>query len=237
MAIIYSGTVKVYSTHNGGVNWSISDAGLLSITKTSTGDQYDGYFFDGKLGTTLSLTSTMISKVKNITFGSGTILYINSNFLDYRQFTNLESITLQAGFATVSGKSLSLNLSNCFNGCAKLKSVTFPSGFASCSITKTSSMFYGCSALTSVNLSNVKLQTVTDAGGMFYNCALLTSVTFGNNSPFSSTTSMQSMFLYCKSLTTINGLSYIQTSNVTNMKYMFVSAGVLKLERSISSSL
>ena len=60
------------------------------------------------------------------------------------------------------------------------------------------SMFYQCTALTTVPLFN--LSSVTDAYAMFYQCNGLTTVPLFN---LSKCTSTQSMFSGCSSLTTV----------------------------------
>ena len=223
MATIYSGTTYLYTSSGGGVSWTISDAGVLNINRTNvSGGSYNGYFWDGTLSSNLSLTDTMISKVKSIVFGSGTVLYLNGNNLFLNKFTNLESVTLSTLFAqSNNSKGTKLNLATCFKGLSKLKTISFPSSWSNISITNAFSMFDGCTSITSINLSNLNLQDVSDASCMFRNCVSLTSVSFRNNQPFKNTTTMYSMFQHCKNLTTINGFSYIQTSNVTSMGCMF----------------
>jgi surface protein len=61
-------------------------------------------------------------------------------------------------------------------------------------ITNTNYMFYDCSSLINLNLSNFNTTNVTDMSGMFYGC---------------------------ESLTNLN-LSNFNTTNVTNMSYMFL---------------
>ena len=43
-----------------------------------------------------------------------------------------------------------------------------------------SSMFYSCSNLTSLDVSNFDTSKVTDMGGMFYSCSNLTSLDVSN---------------------------------------------------------
>ena len=48
-------------------------------------------------------------------------------------------------------------------------------------ITSMSGMFYGCSSLTSLDLSNFDTSAVTDMGYMFHNCTSLTNLILGSN--------------------------------------------------------
>ena len=75
------------------------------------------------------------------------------------------------------------------------------------------SMFWGCSALTSV--PDMDTSQVTDMNYMFASCSTLTSVP---DMDTSSVTNMSSMFSYCSSLTHAPDMD---TSQVTSMSYMF----------------
>ena len=87
------------------------------------------------------------------------------------------------------------------------------------SLTDMNSMFYGCSKLTKLDLSNLDTSNVTDMGSMFSNCSKLTSLDVSNFDT-SNVTDMSNMFKYCSELTSLD-VSNFDTSNVTNMKYLF----------------
>lgn len=80
-------------------------------------------------------------------------------------------------------------------------------------------MFWGCSSLTSLDLSCLDTSLVTDLSGMFGECGKLTSLNIGNFNT-SNATNMQDMFAGCTTLTKLD-LSNFNTSNVTNMSMMF----------------
>ena len=80
-------------------------------------------------------------------------------------------------------------------------------------------MFYGCSSLTSLDLSNFNTEQVTDMSWMFYDCSSLKSLDFSNFNT-KQVTDMSSMFSACSSLTSLN-LANFNTEQVTNMSYMF----------------
>ena len=88
-----------------------------------------------------------------------------------------------------------------------------------------SSMFYDCSALTSLNLSSFNTAKVTNMASMFSYCKSLTSL---NLSSFNTAkvTNMASMFSYCESLTSLN-LSSFNTANVEDMEDMFYGCSSL----------
>lgn len=80
-------------------------------------------------------------------------------------------------------------------------------------------MFYGCSALTSLNLSSFDTSAVTDMSGMFSQCKSLASLNLSSFNT-SKVTSMNTMFSGCSALTLLN-LASFDTSALTDMSYMF----------------
>ena len=96
-------------------------------------------------------------------------------------------------------------------------------------VTNMYNMFYECSKLTSLDLSNFDTSKVTDMSYMFSDDSGLTSL---NLSSFdtSNVTNMDSMFYACKGLTSLD-LSGLDTSNVTNMSSMFGYCNALKTIR------
>ena len=82
-----------------------------------------------------------------------------------------------------------------------------------------SGMFYGCSGLTSLDVSNFNTQNVTDMRVMFYGCSGLTSLDVSNFNT-QNVTDMRAMFRYCSGLTSLD-VSHFDTQNVTDMRAMF----------------
>ncbi len=80
-------------------------------------------------------------------------------------------------------------------------------------------MFYGCSNLTSLDLSKFDTSQVTNMSGMFMNCYNLTSLDLSKFDT-SQVTNMSHVFRDCYSLTSLD-LSKYDTSQVTNMSHMF----------------
>ena len=87
-------------------------------------------------------------------------------------------------------------------------------------VTNMSSMFYGCSSLTSVPLLDTS--NVTNMSSMFYGCSSLTSVPLLDTS---NVTNMKSMFYGCSSLTSV---PMFDTSKVTEMHNMFYGCSSLE---------
>jgi len=92
-------------------------------------------------------------------------------------------------------------------------------------VTDMESMFYGCSSLTTLDVSNFNTANVTDMFCMFYGCSSLTTLDVSNFNT-ANVTDMELMFYYCKSLTTLD-LSNFNTANVTYMNSMFGSCSSL----------
>ena len=88
-----------------------------------------------------------------------------------------------------------------------------------------SSMFWGCSALTSLDLKNFNTKNVTDMRGMFSDCATLTSIDLKNINT-QNVTDMSGMFLGCAALTSID-LKNFNTQNVTDITWMFSDCAAL----------
>ena len=79
-------------------------------------------------------------------------------------------------------------------------------------------MFYNCSSLTSLNLSNFNTNNVKDMSYMFSSCSSLTSLNLSNFNT-NNVNNMSYMFYNCSSLTSLN-LSNFNTINIINMIYM-----------------
>ena len=117
-----------------------------------------------------------------------------------------------------------LTTMTCTNSTIK-KMITSVEYLDTSNITTMSSMFNGCSNLTSVDLSNSNTTNVTSMSYMFTSCSALTSLNLSNFDT-SNVTNMRNMFQGCKSLTSLD-LSSFDTSKVTNMYAMFQECGKL----------
>ena len=88
-----------------------------------------------------------------------------------------------------------------------------------------SRMFWGCSALTSLDLKHFNTQNVTNMECMFRQCSALTSLDLKSFNT-QNVTDMSSMFDGCKALTTLD-LQNFNTQNVTDMNWMFFACPAL----------
>ena len=106
-----------------------------------------------------------------------------------------------------------------FYGCKNLTTIEGIEYLNTENVTSMSLMFSGCSALTTLNLSNFDTQSVTNMRGMFYNCHALTTLNVSNFDT-QNVTNMSNMFSVCSALTTLD-VSNFDTKNVTDMSWMF----------------
>jgi surface protein len=101
-----------------------------------------------------------------------------------------------------------------FEYCELLESVTFPESLKN--VEDMDSMFYECSSLQSIDLTNMDLSKVTSVNNMFQSCSKLESVIFPKSGP-QSLQSMSFIINNCSSLTSID-LSMFTLSENTNIK-------------------
>ena len=122
------------------------------------------------------------------------------------------------------------NMGFMFFGCSKLTSLDL-SEWNTENVTSMSRIFGNCSLLTSVgDLSGWDTGKVTHMDYMFYNCSSLTSLDLSEWNT-GNVIYMYSMFDKCSSLTSLD-LSGWNTGNVTNMNYMFSNSSLTKLDLS-----
>ncbi|MCR5390410.1 MAG: BspA family leucine-rich repeat surface protein [Lachnospiraceae bacterium] len=111
------------------------------------------------------------------------------------------------------------SISGWFDNCSNIRSITFDEAFDTSNVKDMGYMFYGCSGLTSLNVSSLDTSNVTDMSGMFQGCSDLTNLDVSGLDT-SNVTDMGSMFQGCSGLTTLD-VSGFDTSNVTDMAIMF----------------
>ena len=150
----------------------------------------------------------------------------NFTYLYYAENGEIKSILFNDGNVdnpnvpnyTISGKPVSYI---CHNVTSK---VVFKD-FDTSAVTDMRSMFYGCSKLTTLDLSSFNTSAVTNMNEMFKYCSKLTTLDLSSFNT-SSVTFMGGMFSQCYVLTTLD-LSSFNTSAVTNMDLMFYDCGNL----------
>ena len=119
-------------------------------------------------------------------------------------------------FSTINGTTKFSNITTIdFNGCINTSKVT-----------RLGWMFYGCSALNSLDLSSFNTANVTDMNRMFFRCHALNSLDLSCFNT-ANVTDMSSMFDTCQALESLN-LSSFNTAKVANMDYMFDTCEALE---------
>ena len=138
-------------------------------------------------------------------------------------FSNCKKLTAITGIINLKTSNVT-NMQDMFYGCSGLTSLDV-SGFKTDNVTSMYNMFSGCSGLTSLDLSNFNTVNVTNMDTMFGGCSGLTSLDLSNFNT-SNVTDMRQMFVYCSGLTSLD-LSNFKTDNVTDMSFMFTGCSGL----------
>ena len=115
-------------------------------------------------------------------------------------------------------------MSSMFYDCSALKSLDL-TNFNTANVTYMYGMFDGCSALESLNLTNFNTAEVTDMRYMFYDCSALTSLDLTNFNT-AKVKYMSNMFKGCSALTSLD-LTNFNTAKVESMENMFNGCSAL----------
>ena len=116
------------------------------------------------------------------------------------------------------------DMSRMFYGCSGLTSLDL-SRFNTQNVTNMGSMFAYCKSLTSLDLSDFNTQSVTNMSGMFWGCSVLPSLDVSHFNT-QNVTSMGGMFQGCSGLTSLDVKNF-NTQNVTDMSGMFAGCSGL----------
>ena len=183
----------------------LNDAGILNQVTIETCGLNDVLAFAWS-----GSSETQTFKINNTTYTANTNPYETTlNDLGINEFTNASSM---------------------FNNKKEIISITSIPDTSN--VTNMDNMFYLCSGLASLDLSNFNTSNVTSMKWMFRYCSGLTSLDLSSFDTSKVTSSMSSMFDSCKNLTSLN-LSGWNTSNITDMNYMFQNcSGLTSLDLS-----
>ena len=116
-------------------------------------------------------------------------------------------------------------MSYIFYSCSSLTSLNL-SNFNISRVSNMNLMFYECSSLTSLNLSSFDTSNVEDMSEMFFGCLSLISLDLSNFET-SNAIYMAEMFYECSSLISLD-LSNFDTSNIENIDYIFYNCEKLE---------
>lgn len=186
----------------GTVTWTIADNGVLSIRPTSgNAGRMDTDFFMSRDWPWRDYADSVTS-----------VVFTGSITLRNQPFSSIAAYSY--GEAT-----------NMFYGMSSIVSL---SGLSSLSgLTNMNMMFYGCSSLTSLDVSDLDVSSVTSIASMFYGCSSLATLTGIGTWDTSSIDSFQSVFRGCSSLASLD-LSGWDTTGASHMSWMFWECDILR---------
>ena len=145
---------------------------------------------------------------------------VNSGW--YEQRDNITSVEFDDSFANCTSLT---STAYWFDGCSNLVSISGIEYLKTDNVTSMSSMFRGCSGLTSLDVSHFNTANVTSMYAMFYECSSLISLDVSHLIT-DNVMDMTVMFDGCSKLTTLD-VSHFNTANVTSMGYMFYKCSSL----------
>ena len=138
-------------------------------------------------------------------------------------YSSIKNIVFDESFKTYAPTSLS----GFFGGCETLETISGLEYLNTAKVTDMGNMFYGCSALTSLDLTNFNTANVDFMYYMFEGCSALKSLDLTNFNT-AKVTYMNNMFEGCSALTTIYASDKFDTDNVKYGLDMFTGCKSLK---------
>ena len=195
--------------------------------------------FKKNVGETLPKNSAWVEDKQTVAtinnnIGNGTIVHIvfDKSFRTYtptslyRFFYNLTKLKTITGLEYLNTWNVT-DMGYMFYGCSALTSLDV-THFNTAKVTNMSYMFSSCVALTSLDVTKFNTANVTNMSGMFYSCKTLTSLDVSKFNTVNVTNMLQ-MFSGCSKLTSLD-VSKFNTVNVTNMKNMFSMCKLTSLD-------
>ena len=137
-------------------------------------------------------------------------------------YSSIKNIVFDESFKTYAPTSLR----EFFKGCETLETISGLEYLNTAKVTDMGKMFHGCSALTSLDLTNFNTANVEFMDNMFEGCSALKSLDLTNFNT-AKVTYMSCMFKGCSALESLN-LTNFNTENVTDMSWMFYGCSALK---------
>ena len=120
------------------------------------------------------------------------------------------------------------NISSMFDGCSSLTTLDL-SSFNTAKVTQLQVMFNGCSSLTTLDLSSFNTASVTNMNKMFYDCSSLESIYVGDGWSTANVNSSDGMFYGCKKLPNYNGKTDKTNAHTGEGGYLKVKAKTYKV--------
>ena len=164
---------------------------------------------------------TNYSSIKNIVFDESFKTYAPTSLSGF--FGGCETLETISGLEYLNTAKVT-DMGNMFYGCSALTSLDL-TNFNTANVEFMYYMFEGCSALKSLDLTNFNTAKVTDMSFMFYGCSALTSLDLTNFNT-AKVVNMGNMFYGCSALTSLD-LTNFNTAKVTYMNNMFEGCSAL----------
>ena len=196
----------------------------FTLETTATGDGWyqwkSGYFKDAEPEPYAVLNDTTLTFYYDARryARTGTTYDLNTGNYNPGWYSNRASVT-NVVFDSSFAAARPVKCYGWFNQMTNLTSVTGIEYLNTSNVTSMAYMFYGCSHLTSLDVSGFDTGNVTSMACMFYNCYGLTSLDVSGFDT-GDVTSMAYMFFGCANLASLD-VSGFGTGKVIDMTYMF----------------
>ena len=184
----------------------------------------DGYFTPGCAYAEYDLSSeTLTFRYKGVKPAGAYDLNVKSNNPGWNaQSANIKKVVFDASFANARPTSCCLWFADCFY----LTEIEGIENLNTEKVTNMCSMFSGCYALTSLDVSNFNTQNVEDMSIMFESCSALSSLDLSKFNT-ANVKNMEDMFKECRKLSLLD-LSNFNTERVKDMSSMFSGCSTLQ---------
>ena len=184
----------------------------------------DGYFTPGCAYAEFdNATGTLTFRYKGVKPAEAYDLNVKSNNPGWQaQKRNIKKVVFDASFANARPTSCCLWFADCFY----LTEIEGIENLNTEKVTNMVSMFSGCFALTSLDVSNFNTQNVEDMSIMFEYCSALSSLDLSKFNT-ANVKNMEDMFKECRKLSLLD-LSNFNTERVKDMSSMFSGCSTLQ---------
>ena len=162
-------------------------------------------------------------RIKNIVFEENFKTYAPTSLNSFFKYLNELQTITNLKYLNTANVT---DMSDMFYKCSKLSSLDL-SNFNTANVTNMYEMFCDCNNLSSLDLSNFNTAKVTNMGNMFENCNKLTSLDLTSFNT-AKVEYMWKMFYNCSALTTIYASDKFVTDKVANGRLMFSGCTNLK---------
>ena len=208
-------SLKLSYTKNGS-GYKNADRTCIYDLKTAT--TYSEYVADyDATNSTLTFKKITSDKLEGLDLSRMAIVNDGQTMKDMctNNYSSIKNIIFDESFKTYAPTSLR----EFFKNCKALETISGLENLNTANVTDMNSMFYGCSALKSLDLTNFNTENVRDMNFMFLKCSAITSLDL-KNFKTARVKYMSYMFDECSALTSLD-LKNFNTENVTDMSEMF----------------